>query len=100
MKFHAIMNAEMRPDVYDGENCDQIKPKWYASCEGDKGDGCDPDPIELAPEHFPPGTKITVEVPCCPDCGEPAYSGPDHDYNSAKCVCGFDWAAWTRDEFC
>lgn len=95
--------AEMSPDVYAGENFDEIKPRWWAEADGDM-DGDFIAVLKLAAHTFPPGTKVVISEPVCPSCGdlrepvfprpkegEPLYSGP--------CSCGFDWDAWTLDEY-
>lgn len=105
--YHAVMTAEMHPDMYAGDNCDQVRPRWEGYCDGDKEGGEFDGPIILDPTYFPPGTKVTVEVPICPECGEPAdvswslgeggtQSPGGHVEN---CECGFDWRVWTENEF-
>ena len=92
LEYRTIMWAEMEPDIYSGENCDEHMPRWRCSCEGDKGDTIDPDPIELAANTFPPGTKITVSVPCCPKCGQEVECCEADD-------CSFDWKFWTECKY-
>lgn len=102
-KFQETMRAEMKPDVYGGPGCDEVRPEWVVFAEGDK----DSDTIEdlgMKAIHFPPGTKVVVLEPVCPDCGElrepiwpnpgknmPLYTGP--------CRCGFDWDKWVLENF-
>ena len=47
--------------------------------------------IEFLAENFPPGTKIEVSIPICPECDTPA------ELNELDCDCGFDWESWTLD---
>ena len=101
MKFHETMRASMRPDMYNGVSCNEFVPDWSGSADGDKdGDGTIGPVIELAAHTFPPGTRVTIEVPCCPTCGEPADVGNDALPGPQPCGCGFDWPAWMRDEYC
>lgn len=98
---HETMWFTMKPDVYGGETCDQIMPEWYCYASGDKDSDRQREPLSLDPHNFPPGTKITVEEPLCPKCGEfrhidPTPSPPRFD---AVCDCGFNWDDWTRNEF-
>ena len=95
--WREIMWAEQTPDVYDGPDCDQHRPLWLVSAEGDK-DSPSPqsEPLELKAEHFPAGTKVVVSVPGCPNCDEGAGSG--HDVG-ADCECGFSWRRWTGEQF-
>lgn len=99
-----IMWAEMRPDCYGGDECDQIVPGWRCYASGDKGDAEDGIlALELAARTFPPGTKVVISEPTCPQCHElrsaqfplpvegPIYRG--------SCTCGFDWDAWVLNEF-
>lgn len=102
MDRRETMWAEMRPDVYDGPTCDRVKPQWSAHAAGDKGDAADGDKVlKLKASTFPPGTKVTIAEPTCPDCGElreptmrpgPLYAGP--------CRCGFDWDRWVQEQYC
>lgn len=107
MRYHAVMTAELRPDVYAGDGCDEVRARWEGYCDGDKEGGEIDGDIKLDPTMFPPGTKVTVEAPCCPECGAPAevkWSMQDNGGlivadHVADCECGFDWHAWTLDEF-
>ena len=73
MKYREAMRAAQHPDVYDGPTCDQHRHRWHGSSEGDKdGDGEIGDSVTLLAKHFPPGTKLSVQVPDCPMCGESA----------------------------
>ena len=97
MKYHEIMRAQQAPDVYDGPECDQHRPRWVGSAEGDMdGDGEISDVLELVARTFPPGTKVAVSVPVCPDCETPADA---HSDQTDKCECGFDWKEWATNEF-
>jgi hypothetical protein len=92
MEYHEIMRAEMSPDVYAGESCDQIKPRWHGHCEGDM-DSDYFDLLELDPTQFPPGTKVVVLQPCCPECGQIAEICTLDEY------CDFDWEQWTLSKY-
>lgn len=94
MEFRETMWAEMSPDMYAGPNCDQMLPRWYAAAAGGKGDGDrSTRPLELAPEHFPPGTRVLVLEPLCPKCSQvPELCKWDVS-------CDFDWDAWTADKY-
>lgn len=108
MEFREIMRATQAPDVYAGEACNSIEPRWIGSADGDK-DGDGPvgrdGVISLAARTFPPGTVISIQSPECPECGEvPSDMGdlPDGKggwYTSWKCGCAFDWRAFTLDTF-
>ena len=93
MQYHEITHIKMSPDIYDGENCDQIKPQWIQGVEKE-GDVVIEDIITLDCKKFPAGTRIIVEVPCCHEC--------TMDIEMAKnniCECGFDWNEWIDHEF-
>lgn len=97
IKYREIMRAEQSPDVYDGPNCDQHRARWVGSAEGDMdGDGEISDTIALSAATFPPGTRVAISVPLCPDCGESADVANDQ---TEKCECGFDWKAWANDRY-
>lgn len=93
MEYQEIMWAEMKPDVYAGDNFDQIEPLWEAYSCGDMESDTFDSPIELCCKTFPPGTKVTISVPCCPKCGQRVEICKIDEY------CGFDWDEWTRTEY-
>lgn len=88
MKHHKIMWAEMRPFLYDGPKCDQVRPQWHCEAEGDM-DSTEEESIDLDAAVFPPGTKIEISVPCCPKCTQ----------IQECCDCGFAWDAWRDNEY-
>lgn len=83
------MWAEMKPDCYGGETCDQIEPRWECFALGDKDSEHSAADIILDPTRFPAGTQITISVPVCPECGEQVEI----------CTCGFDWRAWVIEKY-
>ena len=96
----ATMWAEMRPNCYGGKTCDQIEPVWHCYADGDKDSDDIHKPLELDPRTFPPGTKVTIEEPLCPDCQELRHlKSSDPPAFEDKCDCGFDWVAWTLDQY-
>jgi hypothetical protein len=90
------------PDCYDGKNCNLLRPRWMTSYpkEGDEEDG-ETLILEIPAKTMPPGSRVTIEVPCCPKCGEPAdFSEPKKlGREWPKCRCGFSWKKWTLDNF-
>lgn len=103
MNRRETLTAEMKPDCYGGETCDQIRPRWYCYAAGDKQGDYEHEPMTLDARLFPPGTRISVEEPVCPDCGdarEPILPTPaTGPVFGSKCRCGFDWEAWTLSEY-
>ncbi len=87
---------EQKVDVYDGDNCEQHKPQWWGFMDGDDGPelGIE-DPLEFSLECFPPGTKIVVSVPMCPECELDRACA----YDDGVCVCGYDWKNWDEAEY-
>lgn len=83
---------EMKPDMYAGESCDEMQPRWYGYADGDKEGGFDQE-IVLRPDRFPPGTTVVVSIPCCPEC--------EMDAESCKAVghCEFNWDEWVESEY-
>ena len=92
-------NAELAPDCYAGDDCDQIKHLWKTSCEGDMGDVGIEETLILSADIFPPGTRVRIEEPVCPDCERIPTPEPNEGGWPSKCVCGFDWEAWTRNQY-
>jgi len=89
MEYFEIMRAEQKPDCYGGENCDELIPMWDAYAEGDKESEHSDADIILKPKLFPPGTIVSVKIPCCPKCG----------VNAEICECGFDWKDWAQNKY-
>lgn len=91
------------------EACGTPRMFWNGYCEGDKEGGEFPDSLELSPAGFPPGTRVSVEVPVCPKCGESADTrtnvGPPGENGvppvsfDRYCDCGFDWEKWQADRW-
>ena len=73
------MWATMVPDVYGGETCDKIVPRWDTYAAGDKDGAFIHEPLQLDPRTFPPGTKIVISEPVCPTCDEPREPRPHDD---------------------
>lgn len=103
VELQETMWAEMKPDIYVGPNCDRHKPEWEVYADGDM-DSDKLTMLKLSARLFPPGTKIVISEPVCPNCGErrepknpgrgasaPNYAGP--------CRCGFDWDSWVEGEY-
>lgn len=94
IEYREIMWAEMKPDIYGGDSCDQHVAAWECHAEGDMDAEHGLKEIGLSAATFPPGTKIAISVPCCPDCGLNADFA-----QKGKCECGFDWKAWTEERY-
>ena len=90
LSYQEVMWAEMKPDLYDGPGCDQVKPAWSCFCDGDKDGEDGLELIELAANTFPPGTKIVVSLPECPECHEIVELCQSSEY------CDFDWGCLAR----
>ena len=88
MEYFTIMRAEQKPDVYGGKECDEHIPMWEAYAEGDMESEHSTEPLTLDPKSFPPGTRIIIEEPVCPECHCAA----------SVCMevgeCDFDWKEW------
>ncbi len=103
IKRRETMRAEMKPDLYDGPGCDQVRPRWWCYAEGDKDGDWENTPLALDARLFPPGTTISIEEPTCPKCEEtrePIIPVPTiGPVFGAKCRCGFDWDNWTGEQY-
>ena len=88
-EYRKIMQAELKVDIYTGEECNQHESYWNIYVEGDKeADNAESDLI-FSTKLFKPGTKITVECPVCPKC----------EQLSETCKCGFDWKKWIENKY-
>lgn len=103
IKLHESMWFTMSPDCYGGKSCDKIVPRWHCYADGDKDSDHQREPLKFDARRFPPGTKIIVQEPACPECMEvrsPIYPTPKRGPLFApKCSCGFNWDEWTLNEF-
>jgi hypothetical protein len=81
--------GEVKADVYDDH-----KPYIEMSCEGDMGSTREDD-VNIDSKRWPPGTKILIETPCCPECETDAELADDN----GKCECGLDWKIWAEEQY-
>lgn len=91
------------PDCYDGKSCDQLRPRWMTSYpkEGKEEDG-EILKLEIDAKSMPPGSRVVIEVPCCPKCGDPADTFVDclDKYSEwPDCECGFSWKNWSIEKY-
>lgn len=90
----------MEPDCYAGEQCDLLRPRWIVGVEkeGDVELGAE---FRVSAKHFPPGTRLIIECPRCPDCGESSDMLAPMEFEGSwpDCDCGFSWADWARDQY-
>lgn len=99
-----VMWATMEPDCYHGKDCNKILPRWNAYADGDK-QGDYENKLTLDSRDFPPGSKVVISVPVCPNCEFSAdYAVYNNypkktDFQNLKCECGFDWTDWTYNEY-
>jgi hypothetical protein len=90
--YRKTMWAEMSPDMYDGDTCDQVRPRWHEFCGGDV-DLDYSDTLKLAAKNFPPGTMMLILEPECPKCHQiPEICHGDE-------CCDFDWDSWVADRY-
>jgi len=93
VQYKEIIWLEMKPDVYAGDPCgSEMEPLFEAAADGDMGEEF-LNSYNLEAKNFPSGTKITIEVPCCPKCLQ------ESDLCSADDSCDFNWQEWTLDMY-
>lgn len=86
----------MEPDHDEG------RPRWMTSYpkEGREEDG-ETLRLEIPAKCMPPGARVTIEVPCCPKCGDPADMNdpqkPEGTHPWPACDCGFNWQKWSEE---
>ncbi len=47
IKRRETLRAEMKPDMYDGPDCDQMEPRWWTYGAGDKDGDFEHKPLTL-----------------------------------------------------
>lgn len=105
------MWAEMKPNTYSGDSCEEHKPGWYAFAAGDRESEEGLETLDLHAATFPPGTKVVVMEPVCPNCGEVPgrsiepveitgkESGDKFKEFTWSCGCDFNWREWANREY-
>ena len=88
MEFIETYRFRQEPDVYTG-------PQWVVGIEKE-GDHIESGDIIFDPVDYPPGTRIIIQEPLCPECGE-IYDncmvrGGNHP-------CNFDWELWAEEQY-
>ncbi|PHM45890.1 hypothetical protein Xmau_00281 [Xenorhabdus mauleonii] len=91
IKYKTASWGEVRVDVYAS---DERKSFIEIYCDGDM-ESDTADKIAFDVKRWPVGTKITVEVPCCPTCGLDA----EFQDGAGKCECDFDWKNWAEEQY-
>ncbi len=85
--------AEMKPDLYHGAGCNEVKPLFECYTEGDMDSEPRMEKLTFMAADYPPGTKIIVLEPTCPSCElTPELCGLDSE-------CEFDWDNWRDGEY-
>ena len=100
--YHKRQVFRQEPDCYDGDSCDQMRPRWMTSYpkEGDEEDG-ETLKLEIPAALMPPGSRVIIEVPGCPECGDSAdINGLDELHKAwPDCDCGFSWNKWAQGNY-
>jgi len=106
IQHRTIMRAEVTPDVYAGNSFNEVKNRFTVSSDGDMKSSTNSNDIVLQCKQLPPGTRITVNYPCCPGCGTARKDKTEfidglHQIvgHVDKCDCGFDWNEWVLDQY-
>lgn len=98
-----VQESVVTPDIYeDGFPC-----HFISYHDGDMSEEKHSDPVIFNVADYPAGTKITLSIPSCPDCGEvreTTYKSKKKgkvvvDSHASECECGFDWINWQDENF-
>jgi len=95
MDYKTVAWGEVKANVYAGDNCEQHEPYIEMSHEADMGSSGPMDDLTFDKKRWPVGTKITIEVPSCPDC----HLDAEYQGENGKCECGFDWKNWADEQY-
>ena len=91
LEYKVVGTAEMSPNVYGGEESNEIIPMWKSYFEGDKNEEHSRDDLVFNPSTYPPGTKITIKEPVCPECHVTKYFCDEE--------CSFNWQEWILNQY-
>ena len=97
IEYNVVSGAEVKADVYGGDSGNEHVPYIESWCEGDMDTETNKD-ISFDSKRWPVGTKLTVQVPMCPnpDC----YVDAESQDEEGKCSeCGFDWKNWAEEQY-
>ncbi|MDE1493237.1 hypothetical protein [Xenorhabdus bovienii] len=86
--------GEVKVDIYSGKNSDERRSFIEVFCDGDM-ESETIDEINFDSNRWPVGTKIRIEIPCCPECGLDA----EFQDEEGACECGFDWRNWAEEQY-
>lgn len=92
MEYKEVDNVTMEPDVFDGPECREHRPRWMGEYPktGKHEIGS---VIQVKAKDHPPGTQIIIKEPLCPKCGKLAENCIDDN------ECDFDWHKWADKKF-
>ena len=97
MEYMEVDRARMEPDVYDGPNFNQHRPRWIIGIE--KEGDCDVGgTLEIQAKNHPPGTQVVIIEPLCPKCGEVYENCMVRGYGHSS-ECDFDWKRWAEEQY-
>jgi len=104
---HVIRTDKVVADVYAGEKLDKVEKHFETYCDGDMDSDRHQEDIVFSLKDLPPGAIISVQYPCCPECGvarEDEYKtnpgcAMEIIGHASKCQCDFDWENWVQEEF-
>lgn len=93
IQYTQIDSLELEPNCYSGSSGDEVKKQWLLR---DRSGTEFKQEVKLNAAYFPPGTRITISVPMCPNCQEPAEENCPDIFD---CECGFSWGKWTLHKY-
>lgn len=101
VKHYVVITAELKATYKDNTTI----PTWnywrrYNPMRHNRREDLTEEVLSFKAIKFPYGTRIKIEVPCCPECGTPAdfLLGKEENY-IGKCSCGFNWEEWIKSKF-
>ena len=57
MNYCQVLRAELKVNIYNGQNCDKHKKYWNMYAEGDKQDDNYEGDLTITMNELPPGTQ-------------------------------------------
>lgn len=99
VEYDPIGWAEIRVDTYGGDSCEEHIPYWRVYAEGDRDDNTQSTPLILDLKAFPVGTKVTIEVPVCPECRMARDVCEEIQRLVKNSECSFDWKEWEIGQY-
>ncbi len=101
-----MQTTEVEADIY-GPDEGNVRKFFATHCKDEMDNSIHTDNIIISLGNLPPGARILIDYPCCPDCGvarndtlmQLAGGRMEIVGHDSLCDCGFDWDNRVQEEY-